>query len=390
MTDLLLATFKRIMSMTDFQTSWIQLVFYTAYFCLALPAAWFIRRYSYKAGVLLGLGAYAVGALLFYPASIVMEFWFFLLALYILAGGLSILETSANPYIIAMGPAETGTRRLNIAQAFNPVGSIAGILIGKYAILGNLHEADAEDRMEMSEAALRSIQEAELSSVMSAYVGVAFVIVAVFILIALVKLPDMKESSDGGFVHEITELLKRKKYVLGVLAQTFYMGAQIGVWSFTIRYAMQNLGFNEADASNFYLASIVCFSLCRFAGTGLMFGFSPQKVLLAFAALSCVCCVMAIISGCGIVGTLSVVGISAFMSIMFPTIYGLACEGLGERTKMGASGMIMAIIGGAIFTAIQGRVSDAFGIKASFVIPLICLVVVFIYAASYNRLSEKK
>ncbi len=379
MTDTLLASFKKIMSMSDFQTSWIQIAFYGSYFCLALPAAMYIRRYTYKSGVLLGLGLFATGALLFYPASQTMVYGHFLVALFILAGGLSILETSANPYAIAMGPVATSTRRLNLAQSFNPLGSISGVLIGKFFILSKLNQASVAERTQMSSSQLEQIQQAELSAVMGPYVMVAIVIAVVWVLIVATRFPQGTESDKSlRLGSTIRRLFRLKHYGLGVVAQFFYVGAQIGIWSFTIRYVMQDLGLNEADAASYYLASILLFSASRFVFTFLMKYIRPQDLLWIMSALAIALSLVVVLLG-GYAGVYALVGVSGCMSLMFPTIYGLAVEGLGEDTKIGASGLIMAILGGAVITAIQGSVSDLAGIHMAYLVPLVCFVVIFYY-----------
>lgn len=384
LTDVLLATFRRVMSMSDFQTSWIQIAFYGSYFCLALPAALFIRRFTYKAGVLLGLGLFAAGALLFYPASQTMVYAHFLVALFILAGGLSILETSANPYIIALGPAESATRRLNLAQSFNPIGSIMGVVIGRTFILASLNEATEAERAQMGAARLAEIQQAELAAVMGPYVTIAGVILVIWLAIAFTRFP--RRSDDGW--HDVgssfRRLLQHTHYTRGVLAQFFYVGAQIGVWSFTIRYVMVNLNLNEQNASSFYLASIIVFSLSRFVCTALMKYIAPHALLWALAVAAACLCMVVILVG-GLTGAYALVAISACMSLMFPTIYGLAVEGLGEDTKIGAAGLIMAILGGAVLTGIQGRVSDTFGIQVAYAVPLICFLVIAYYGLAGHR-----
>ena len=380
MTDTLLAAFKKIMSMSDFQTSWIQLAFYGSYFCLAFPAALFIKKFTYKAGVLLGLGMFVVGAFLFYPASITMNYFHFLGALYILAGGLSILETSANPYIIAMGPEETGTRRLNFAQSFNPIGSILGVFLSKYFILSQLNQAGAEDRASMSVEQLEKIQSAELSAVMGPYVGVAIFLLFLWILMATCKMPVASDSDSSlNLGPTLKRLLKNRNYMMGVLAQFFYVGAQIGVWSFTIRYVMQELHLNEEQSSNYYLAALILFVLARFVCTGLMKFLSPGFLLTTLSFLAIGCCLGVIYIG-GMYGVVALVGISGCMSLMFPTIYGLAVRGLGEDTKIGGSGLIMAILGGAVMTALQGQVSDNLGsINLAYWVPLLCFVTIAVY-----------
>lgn len=386
MTDTLLAAFKRIMSMTDFQTSWIQLAFYGAYFCLAFPAALYIRRYTYKSGILLGLGLFALGALLFYPASMTMSYGFFLFALYVLAGGLSILETAANPYVLVMGPQETATRRLNLAQSFNPIGSIIGIYMSKVFILSQLNTAEAADRSSMDAATLQAIQSEELTGVMSAYVGVAFFLVFLWIVIKMTKMPVAIDTQESGALGAaIRRLLKNKKYVMGVITQFFYVGAQIGVWSFTIRYIMTELDLNEAAASDYYLASLVLFAGSRFVFTVLM-KFIQPPVLLAFSAFAAIICSLITIYSGGMTGAIALVAISGWMSLMFPTIYALAADGLGEDTKLGGSGLIMAILGGAVLTAVQGSISDAYGsVNLSFYVPLICFVVVLLFGVTQYR-----
>lgn len=386
MTDTLLAAFKRIMSMTDFQTSWIQLAFYGAYFCLALPAALYIRKYTYKSGILLGLGLFAFGALLFYPASLVMSYGFFLAALYILAGGLSILETAANPYILVMGPEESATRRLNLAQSFNPIGSIVGVYLSKVFILSRLNMAEAEDRSSMDPEALKLIQSEELTGVMSAYVGVALFLVFLWVVIKMTHMPKAMDNEEKGtLMPAFKRLLNNKKYVAGVVAQFFYVGAQIGVWSFTIRYVMEALRLNESDASDYYMMAIVLFAGSRFVFTALMKYIQPS-LLLAISAFAAIVCSSIAIYGEGMTGVIALVGISGWMSLMFPTIYALAAEGLGEDTKLGGSGLIMAILGGAVLTGVQGYVSDSYGdVNLSFYVPLVCFIVVMIFGASQYR-----
>jgi len=380
MTDTLLAAFKKIMSMSDFQTSWIQIAFYGSYFCLALPAAIFIKKFTYKAGVLLGLGLFTAGSLLFYPASISMQYAHFLMALFILAGGLSILETAANPYIVAMGPEATATRRLNFAQSFNPIGSMIGILLSKLFILSRLNQADEAARAVMDAEALRAIQAEELSAVMGPYVGVAFVLVLLFVAIWLTPMP---RASDEGPRLELgptlRRLLRQRHYVWGVVAQFFYVGAQLAVWSFTIRYVMAELGVNEEAASSWYLAAIGLFAVSRFVCTWLMRFIAPRK-LLTYLAILAMLLTLVVVLGRGYVGVVALVGISGCMSLMFPTIYGLAIKGLGQDTKIGGSGLIMAILGGAVFPAIQGLVSDATGsINLAYLVPLLCFAVIAFY-----------
>ncbi len=398
MTDTLLSAFKRIMSMTDSQTALIQVVFYGAgYGLLAIPAAIFIKKYTYKAGVLLGLGLYSIGAILFFPAKLTADYYWFLAAIWILSAGLSILETSANPYILSMGSDETATRRLNFAQSFNPIGSITGILLSQQFILSHLNKANAAERNAMSPEVLQKIQNGELNAVTITYVTLGLLLIVIWVLIAINrKMPKTAEA--GGplnFGSTFGRLLKKKHYVWGVIAQFFYVGAQIGVWSFTIRYAMKELNLEEVAlslgktaeqmAASYYLASLILFTLSRFICTWLMKYITPERLLTSLAILAIIFTSMVIYVG-GYIGVYALIGISGCMSLMFPTIFGLACRGLGEDTKLGGSGLILAIFGGAVFTQLQGVVSDATGnINIAFWVPLICFAVIAYYGIIARR-----
>ena len=365
MTDTLLAAFKRIMDMSDTQTSFIQMAFYGAYFCIALPAALFIRKHSYKSGVILGLILYALGAILFLPAAEVESYAFYLIAIYIMAAGCSVLETTANPYIMSMGSADTATRRLNIAQSFNPMGSILGILVSKYFILKDI----------------------SLYSVSGTYAAVGGVLLVIMVVMLFARMPEGKDvSNDTSLKATFGRLVKNKHYMGGVIAQFFYVGAQIGVWSFTIRLVMKELGYVEAQAATLYLISIIGFCASRFIYTWLMKYIVPQRLLLIGAILSTTCSLIVVFSD-GWLAVISLVLVSVFMSLMFPTIYGIALGSVAQSehsddTKIGASGLIMAILGGALITPVQGMVSDAAGINISYIVPMVCFVVVMIYAIS--------
>lgn len=367
MTDTLLSAFKKIMSMSDTQTSLIQFAFYGSYFCFALPAALYIRKHSYKAGVILGLALYACGAILFLPAAKAASYAFYLIAIYIMAGGCSVLETTANPYILSMGTPETATRRLNAAQAFNPLGSITGILLSRFFILKDI----------------------SLYSVSGTYAALGFVLVAIMVVMLFAKMPEGKDSgSDMGVGATFRRLAKNKKYIFGVIAQFFYVGAQIGAWSFTIRIAMQELGISEAEGATIYLFIIIGFSASRFIYTWLMKYVSSVKLLLFSGIASTVCAAaVALSAGSGWFLVIALGLVSFFMSLMFPTIYGIALGGITEGehpedAKIGASGLIMAILGGALITPLQALVSDSFGIYASYFVPAFCFVVVAAYAVS--------
>ena len=392
MTDTLLSAFKRIMSMSDAQTSLIQFAFYGSYFCFALPAALYIRKYSYKSGVILGLCLYAAGAILFFPASKTASYVFYLVAIYIMAGGCSILETTANPYILSMGAPQTATRRLNIAQSFNPLGSITGILLSQYFILGELSSASAAERAAMSPEKLEALQAHELGAVTGTYMTLGFVLLAIMVVMLLVRMPEGRDDGAADSLKEtFRRLLSNKTYKWGVVAQFFYIGAQIGVWSFTIRLVMQELGILEARAATIYLVSIICFSAARFLFTWLMKWFRPSKLLLWAAVADIVLCALVVLcKGSGWLCVGALVCVSFFMSLMFPTIYGIALGGVGDDAKIGASGLIMAILGGALLTPLQGKISDLAGVHASYLVPLVCFAVVLAYAWRIVHKSVEK
>ncbi|MEE1309489.1 MAG: sugar MFS transporter [Bacteroidaceae bacterium] len=368
MTDTLLAAFKKVMQMSDSQTSLIQFAFYGSYFCFALPAALFVKKFSYKAGIILGLMLYAGGAILFLPAAKTESYLFYLVAIYILAGGCSVLETTANPYILSMGSAETATRRLNIAQSLNPIGSIMGIILSKQFILRDI----------------------SLNSISETYMGLGLVLLAIMIIMLMSRMPEGKDEEKGCISVSFKRLIKNKRYTWGIVAQFFYVGAQIGVWSFTIRLVMQELNIEEANAATYYLASIICFCLARFFFTWLMKFYHPAKLMAwASAADIILCLIVILMSGSGMIAVTALVLISFFMSLQFPTIYGIALEGMNEDAKIGASGLIMAILGGALLTPLQGYVSDVFGVSVSYAVPLVCFVVVLWYSLANCKLHCK-
>lgn len=386
--DTMLAAFKKIMSMSDVQTSFIQMAFYGAYFCFALPAALFIKKFSYKAGVLLGLALYAVGALLYYPAGMTGSYAFYLMAIYILAGGCSILETTANPYILSMGSPETATRRLNLAQAFNPFGAMTGIVLSMTLILNQLHKAGAAERARMTADELQKIQTHELSAVTMTYMGIGLVLAVIFFIMLFSRMP--KGSDADTSLHlgaTFKRLFKNKLYKWGVVAQFFYVGAQVGIWSFTIRIVMKELGLDETNSAYLFLLSIGIFTVARFIFTALMRYVKPSLLIIAasIAAFALTACV---VFSHGMFLVVCLVGISFFMSLMFPTIYGFALDGLGDDAKVGASGLIMAILGGALLTPTQGWVSDHFGINNAFLVPMICFAIVGAYGMMARRAGE--
>lgn len=421
MTDTLLSAFKNIMEMSDFQTSFIQMAFYGSYACFAIPAAMLIRKYTFKHGIVVGLSLYALGTFLFYPASQLASYGFYLFALYVLAGGCSILETAANPYILTMGRKENMTRRLNFAQSFNPIGSISGIIISQIFILSQL----SQNKSTLSDAELLVVQHKELSAVTLTYMGLGVVLVALLMIIIFYKkMPATKDTSGLSFGATVGRLLKRKHYTLGVIAQFFYVGAQIGVWSYTIRYVMLALGLVDPETSeifpakvqgfitehrlwsniwqldenstaenignSFYLFSLILFTISRFIFTALMRYFRPG-MLLAIAASGAIISAAIAIFTTGMTGVIGLVAISFFMSLMFPTIYGIALEGISEaEAKVGGSFLVMAILGGALLTSLQGYLSTLMNsINFAYWVPVVCFVIVGIYGIIANK-EEKE
>lgn len=412
MTDPLVKAFLKIFpELNTAQTALIQNAFYGAYFVLAIPGAVIARKFGYKKGVLIGLGIYILGGLLFYPASLMLQFSPFLIAFFVLAGGLSILETNANPYIMAMGPEETATRRLNLAQSFNPVGSLIGLFLCKFAILTKLDVVNEKITEGMPAEEVTAIQVEQLNIVMTPYFVAAMVLVVLWILIAVNKsMPTVKEDADQANVSETLKvLLSTPNYLFAVVAMFFYVGAQITVWTYTFHYITGQLGIEDSEAVNYHIIAIILFSVSRWMFTGLMAFFKPSA-LLSFASIMGILCSLGVMFGGDIafngyipfvgpspftLGIVCLILISVFMSLMFPTIFGLGSRGLGTATKLGASGLIMAILGGALITLLQGKLIDVFGGKEdlgaaaakSFVVPVVCFTVAAAYAL-YARFTE--
>ena len=386
----MVAAFGTVMEISTAKAALVQLAFYGGYATMAIPAALFVRKFSYKKGILLGLTLYAVGALLFYPAAKFEVFGFFLGSLYILTFGLAFLETTANPYILSMGDERTATRRLNLAQAFNPIGSLFGMFVASKFILVAL---DSDKRNEAGELIFNTLDEAQkaiirtsdLAIIRNPYVILGFVVIAMLILIAVTKMPKRNKSENySSASSSFSRLFKNGKYKEGVLAQLFYVAAQIMCWTFIIQYA-GNLGIAKADAQNYNIVAMTIFLCSRFISTFLMKYINSKKLLMIFAL-----CAMVTISGVilieGITGLYLLVATSAFMSLMFPTIYGIALDGLREDDRaIGAAGLVMAIVGGALMPILQGLMIDMekigpfSGVNFSFILPFICFCFIAMY-----------
>ncbi len=393
LTDILVSVFQRIFTMSNLQSALVQFAYYGAYFALAIPAAYINKRFGYKAGVLTGLGMAALGGFLFIPASSFLVYEFFLLALFVLASGLSILETSANPFVIAMGPEASATQRLNLAQSFNPVGANIGVLLGALFIVPRLTPESA--KVSATAEHLLEIQTQDLALILGPYIGIASVLIVIWLLIAFRKMETPQEqhehqskaSNKGVF----GRLYRNTHYRYGVMAQFFNVAAQTCTWTFTIQYAQSVVGVSDANAGWFLQASLILFLISRFVMTYLLGIIRPTKLLLTMASVGVVLAGFATISQ-NYAGLIAIVGISASLSLMFPTIYGVALQGLGDDTKFGAAGLVMAILGGALLPLVHGAAADVAGHAVAYVVPAVCLAFVAGYALfdlNASRASHK-
>ena len=399
-TNPMVAAFQTVMELSAFQASWVQCAFYGGYATMALPAAFFIRKFSYKSGILLGLALYAIGAFLFIPAASMQNFLFFCLSLYILTFGLAFLETTANPFILSLGSKETSTRRLNLAQAFNPMGSLSGMAVASLVVLPSLwsdrrNEAGETIFHTLSEAEKADIRVHDLAEIRDPYVMLGVVVLIMFIIIAIKKMPQTSANvQQDSALTTLKRLWNNTIYREGVVAQIFYVAAQIMVWTFIIQYA-DNLGINKATAQNYNIFAMSMFLCSRFISTFLM-KFVNSRMLLTIFGIGAMLCTAGAILIVGMPGLYCLVGISAFMSLMFPTIYGIALENVDNQdTSLGAAFLVMAIVGGALMPPMQGTIIDMgviYGhpaVNVSFVLPLICFFVISIYGIrSYMKTAK--
>jgi MFS transporter, FHS family, L-fucose permease len=457
-TNPLVKVFEQVFIITTAQASWLQFAFYTGYFCMAIPAVMFIRKFSYKAAIMLGLGLYAAGALITIPASLTAQFALFCLASYVITYGLAFLETACNPYILAMGPVETATQRLNLAQAFNPCGSIIGMMVASMVLAPNLEVTKIREQVKTGDAAytqylitdssllpegsvltedgasvilqdgsvvrmytdglpdfvnesgaldgampnvmkgmrsgdvetFNATQKTDLANVRGPYMVIASVVTLFFIIFALAKMPTFREETkDAPFLEIVGRLFKRARFVEGVLAQAFYVGAQIMCWTFIIHYGMEQVGLSLSEAQNYNIIAMIIFISSRFICTFLLRFFRPSVMLLAFA-IGGFCCTLGAIYLPGQTGLISLVLISACMSLMFPTIYGIALNGLKiEEAKLGSAFLIMSIVGGAVLTKLQGGLITEYGVRNSFWLPAICFVLIALYGLRCYTAHDK-
>ena len=397
-TNPMVAAFGTLMELSNSKAAWVQLAFYGGYATMAIPAAMFVRRFNYKKGIILGLALYSIGALLFYPAAKFEAFGYFLISLYILTFGLAFLETTASPYIMSMGDDETATRRLNLAQAFNPFGSLLGMFVASNFILSKLKSDQRDISGEIIFNSLGNAEKAiirthDLSIISTPYIILGFTVAAMLILITITKMPSKISESDlSNELAAFKRLFRNTNYREGVITQMFYVGAQIMCWTFIIQYA-DKLGMSKAQAQNYNILAMTIFLTSRFLCTYLMKFISSKKLLTLFA-VGGIISILGVIFLNDIKGLYFLVATSAFMSLMFPTIYGLALHGLGNDTSLGAAGLVMAIVGGALMPPLQGWIVDLEtvgnykAINISFVLPLICFCVITIYG--YRTLKIHK
>lgn len=402
LTNPMVSAFKKVMpELSNTQASLVQFAFYFGYFFMALPAALFIRKYSYKSGIILGLSLYAIGAFLFYPAAANEEFTYFLVSLWVITCGLAFLETTSNPLILSLGDKETATQRLNLAQAFNPIGSLIGMIVAQQFVISALKSDDKDSSGALvydtlSETAKASVRENDLSIISIPYLILGLIVLAIMVIIIFTKIPKTPEEDKMSLSDSFKKLFSNKNYKQGVVAQAFYVGAQIMCWTYIFQY-VDNINESlpateQLTATWFNVAAMIIFLSGRWIGTILMKTINPSKILMLFGIGGVIFCAGAILIN-GTLGLYSLVAVSLFMSIMFPTIYGIALKNMGDEAKIGSAGLVMAIVGGALMPVLQGSILDWGGsgfadmqilgfipeVNFSFILPLICLAVVTRY-----------
>lgn len=408
LTTPMVSTFKKVMpELTNVQASLVQFAFYFGYFFMALPAALFIRKYSYKSGIIVGLILYATGAFLFYPAAHYQSYNFFLVSLWVITCGLAFLETTSNPLILFLGNKETATQRLNLAQAFNPIGAITGLVMAQFLVIKEIKSDDysTEAFNALSSTELASIRENDLGIISIPYIGLGLFVLVILVIICLTKMPKTAHEDKMSIGESFKKLLANRNYKHGVIAQAFYVGAQIMCWTFIFQYVDNiNKTFGlELTATYYNIGAMLLFLSGRWVGTALMKNTNPSKILMYFGIGGVLCAAGAILFQ-GIPGLISLISISVFMSIMFPTIYGIALKDMGDEAKIGSAGLVMAIVGGALMPVLQGSILDWGGsgfsdvqilgfipeVNFSFILPLICLAVVTHYGYATYKLSVKQ
>ncbi|WP_205499770.1 L-fucose:H+ symporter permease [Rufibacter psychrotolerans] len=374
---ILIPHLKKACQLTDLQSAFIDSAFFIAYFVMALPAGFFMKKYGYKSGILVGLLLFALGAFLFFPAAETRMFSFFLLALFVIASGLTFLETAANPYVNALGAAETSTQRLNFAQSFNGLAATLAPLLGGIFILSGTDLTQAEFQ-QMSAQEVERYLTAEAKSVQVPYLLIGAVVLAVALLLWRTRLPRIQEE-EAGSSGKTGSLFKEKNLMRGVMAQFFYIGAQVGIASFFIRFAFFSAGIPEKSAAMYLSGALLAFMVGRFAGTFLMRFIMPHRLLALYSLANVLLLAVAVVSQ-GMFSIYALIVVQFFMSIMFPTIFSLSLKGLGHRTKEASSLLIMSIVGGAILPVFMGKISDMFSIQVAYLVPALCFLFVLYFA----------
>lgn len=403
-TNPMVKAFSKIFRMSVTDGALVQLAFYGGYFAMALPAALFIRRFSYKAGLVMGLGLYAAGALLFIPAKWTGNYYPFLFAYFIMTCGLSFLETSANPYVLSMGEHEDATRRLNLAQAFNPIGSLMGMFVAMTFIQSRLNPLSSSERALLNDTEFEAVKAADLDVLVNPYMVLGIIILLIFLCFIFVKMPkgETREMGANSIGTTFKRLLSNVTYREGVVAQFFYVGAQIMCWTFIIQYGTRVFmgeGLSEIDAEvlsqKYNIAAMIIFCCSRFICTFMMKYVRAERLLSLLSIIASVLVLGVIFIG-GRAGLYCLVAVSGCMSLMFPTIYGLALDGVGDDAKIGAAGLIMAILGGSVLPPLQAMIIDSKGVlginptNLSFILPLLCFVIIAIYGFRNNKLLKTR
>ena len=398
-TNPMVKAFSKIFRMSVTDGALVQVAFYGGYFCMALPAAMFIRRHSFKSGIVMGLALYALGVLLFIPARVLGSFTPFLIAYFILTCGLSFLETTANPYILLMGDAETATRRLNFAQSFNPIGSLAGMFVAMNFIQARLSPLDTAQRATLDDAQFEALKQSDLGVLVQPYALLGVLLVLLLLVLLFIPIPAVRQAAREHrepLWPAVKRLAANRPYRHGVVAQFFYVGAQITCWTFIIQYGTrvfmaEGMGEQAAEvlSQRYNIVAMVIFCLMRFVNIYLMKYFKPGRLLAFFAALAIVLLGVVILVG-GRAGMCCLVAVSACMSLMFPTIYGIALGGVREDTEVGSAGLIMAILGGSLLPAVQAMIIDSDvqaipSVNLSFIVPVLCFAVVMLYGLRQLR-----
>jgi FHS family L-fucose permease-like MFS transporter len=381
---ILIPHLKKACQLSDFQSALIDSASYIAYFLIALPAGLFMKRYGYKAGITLGLLLFATGTFLFYPAAEMRHFGFFLFALFVIASGLTMLETAANPYITVLGDPDSATQRLNFAQSFNGLAAFLAPLMGGTFILSGKTLTEQEQQA-MSGEQLNAYLNTEASSVQMPFIAIGIVVLLVAVMIWRTQLPEIKEEEEDT-TKVSGSIWGEKNLILGTTAQFFYVGAQVCISSFFIRFADKVAGIDEKTAAYLLSVAFLCFMIGRFIGTYLMRFIAPPRLLALYSVANVVLLIVAVFTT-GMFSVYALMGVEFFMSIMFPTIFALSIRGLGEKTKIGSSLVIMSIVGGAFFPVIMGQVSDLSSIQTAYIVPAVCFLVVLYFAVKNNSIK---